>query len=322
MFTKQLLGKTKKRLLRNKSLIAILAMLVLMCFYDTQFYTVYNWMNILRSAAVLEIIGFGVTMAVLCAACDLSVGGTMSLSGVITVLMINGGVPIPAAFLCGLLSGMLIGFINGFLVVHQRTEPFIITLGMGMLIKGICLLLTDAHPVACSNMAFMKISNNKLFGTIPFLVIYMIILLLVFYCILRFTTYGRNCYAIGGNYEVAQYSGINTLVIKWSAFVVSGTSAALAGILLSSRMNSASAVYGDNTAMLVNCGVVIGGTSFAGGVGGVMQSFVGILVLQLMTNCMDCLGIGAYVQKLLQGIVIVLILGFDCLGSARKVQTQ
>ena len=98
----------------------------------------------------------------------------------------------------------------------------------------------------------------------------------------------------------------------------SGVMAALAGILLSSRMNSASSVYGDTTGMLVNCGVVIGGTSFAGGIGGVVQSFIGVFVLQLMSNCMDCLGIGAYVQQLLQGIIIVLILGFDCFGRLRK----
>ena len=114
---------------------------------------------------------------------------------------------------------------------------------------------------------------------------------------------------------MAKYSGINTVMIKWSTFVISGVMAALAGILLSSRMNSASSVYGDNTGMLVNCGVVIGGTSFAGGIGGVVQSFIGVFVLQLMSNCM---GIGAYVQQLLQGIIIVLILGFDCFGRLRK----
>ncbi|MER2142330.1 MAG: hypothetical protein ABS888_00940, partial [Eubacteriales bacterium] len=127
-----------------------------------------------------------------------------------------------------------------------------------------------------------------------------------------------NCYAIGGNYDVAKYSGIDALRTKWIAFVISGTTAALAGILLSSRMNTASSVYGDNTGMLVNCGVVVGGTSFAGGVGGIPQSFIGIFVLQMMSTCMDCLGIGAYVQQLLQGIVIVLILGFDCFGRMRR----
>lgn len=318
MNAKNVLMKLKKILLKQKAVFAIIALLVLMLFFDTQFFTVYNWLNIFRSLTVQGIIAMGVTMTVLCAACDLSVGGTMCLSGVVAVLMINSGVPIPVACICALLSGSVVGFINGFLVVHQRTEPFIITLGMGMLLKGICQLLTDAHPVSCDNMSFMKISNAKIFGQVPILILYMLVVFLLFFWLLRFTTYGRNCYAIGGNYDVAKYSGINTLAIKWSTFVISGTASALAGILLSSRMNSASSVFGDNTGMLVNCGVVIGGTSFAGGVGGATQSFIGIFVLQLLRNCMDCLGIGAYVQQLLQGIIIVLILGFDCYSRLRK----
>ena len=146
----------------------------------------------------------------------------------------------------------------------------------------------------------------------------MLAIFVLFYCLVRYTSFGRNCYAIGGNYDVAKYSGISVLRIKWMAFVISGAAAALAGILLSSRMNAASSVYGDDTSMLVNCGVVVGGTSFAGGSGGIVQSFIGIFVLQMMTSCMNSLGIDAYIQQLLQGIVIVLILGFDCLGRMRK----
>lgn len=295
---KDLLTRSRQVLLKQKAVVAILGMLLLMTFFDTPFFTANNWINILRGAAIQEIVAFGVTMTVLCAACDLSVGSTMCLSGVICVLLLNSGLPIPVGILCGLLSGAIVGFVNGFLVVQQRTEPFIITLGMGILVKGICQVLTDAHPLSCENMAFMQVANYKLPGKVPVIIVYMLILFAVFFFILRFTSYGRKCYAIGGNYDVAKYAGINVVAIKWSTFVISGTMAALAGILLSSRMNSASSIYGDNTGMLVNCGVVIGGTSFAGGVGGVVQSFVGVLVLQLMTNCMDNLGVDAYVQKL------------------------
>ena len=315
---KTFMSRLKRLVLKQKAVIAIIAMCLLMLFFKTSFYTSYNWLNMLRSAAVQEIIGFGVTIAVLCAACDLSVGGTMCLSGVVAVLMMNAGIAMPLAILVGILSGVVTGFINGFLVVHQKTEPFIITLGMGMLLKGICQQLTDAHPTACKNPQFMLISNSKFFGQVPSLVVYMLVLFVVFFLLMRFTSFGRNCYAIGGNYDVAKYSGIDALRTKWIAFVISGATAALAGILLSSRMNTASSVYGDNTGMLVNCGVVVGGTSFAGGVGGIPQSFIGIFVLQMMSTCMDCLGIGAYVQQLLQGIVIVLILGFDCFGRMRR----
>ena len=135
---------------------------------------------------------------------------------------------------------------------------------------------------------------------------------------MRFTSFGRNCYAIGGNYEVAKYSGIKVVPIKWTAFVISGITAALAGVLLASRVNTGSSVYGDTTGMLVNCGVVIGGTSFAGGVGGIRESFIGLFVIQMLTNVMSMLGLDSYYQKLFEGILIVLIIGLDCFVRMRK----
>lgn len=314
------LSKIWRILSKQKAVLAVVIVIILMMFFDTEFFTLYNWMNMFRSVAVIEIIGFGVTMAVLCAGCDLSVGGTMCLGGVVAVILINNQVPILFAIAGAVAAGAIVGFINGFLVVKQKTEPFIITLGMGILVKGISQQLTDARPLPSKNPDFMLLSNSKIGNGLPIIIIYMLILFVIFFCILRFTSYGRNCYAIGGNYEVAKNSGINVVLIKWSTFVISGGIAALAGVLLSSRMNTASSVYGDNTGMLVNCGVVIGGTSFAGGVGGILESFIGIFVMQLISNSMDCLSINEYKQQLFQGIIIVLIIGFDCLG--RKIKRE
>lgn len=307
-----------KAVFRQKAVLAVLLLMILMIFPKTTFYTAYNWLDMFRSVAILEIVAFGVTMAVICGGCDLSCGGILSLGGIVAVLIINHGLPVWIAFVMALVCGALIGFINGFLVVHQKTEPFIITLGMGMLLKGVCQQLTDAHPLTCREMAFMKISNAKYFGVIPSLAVFMLVLFVFFHWLLRFTNFGRNCYAIGGNYEVAKYSGIKVVQIKWAAFVISGVTAALAGVLLASRMNTGSSVYGDTTGMLVNCGVVIGGTSFAGGIGGIPQSFVGLFVIQLLTNCMNQLGIDGYYQTLLEGILIVVIIASDCFGRKLK----
>lgn len=322
MKTNTKLSNIWKVISKQKAVIAIIFMLILMLFFrdKTTFYTVYNWMDLLRSAAVLEIVAFGVTLTVLCAGCDLSCGGTLCIGGIIAVMMVNAGLPIWLAFVAAVASGALVGFINGFLVVHQRTEAFIITLGMGMLLKGVAQQLTDAHPLTCKSLEFMEVSNQKFFGVVPALVVYMAILFVIFFCLLRFTSFGRNCYAIGGNYEVAKYSGIKVVPTKWAAFIISGAMSALAGVLLASRMNTGSSVYGDTTGMSVNCGVVIGGTSFAGGQGGMIESFVGIFVLQLLTNVMNQLGIDGYNQKLLEGVIIVLIIAADCYG--RKVKRE
>ncbi len=310
--------RTLRALTKQKAVIAILAMLFLMLFFKTNFYTSYNLLNVLKDAAVNEIIAFGVTLTVIAAGCDLSVGGVMCLSGIVAIKLMNGGMAITPAIILAILSGSLVGFINGFLVVQQKTEAFIITLGTGMLIKGVNQELTDAHPVSCTNMEFMKIANSKIGGVIPTLAIYMIVIGLLIYALLRYTSYGRNLYALGGDYDVAKYSGINVISTKWMAFILSGTLAAVAGVLLSSKLNTGSSIYGDDTALMVNCGVVVGGTSFAGGVGGIMQSFVGLMVLQLLTNCMNMLGIAPYLQQVCQGVVIVTIIWLDCFGRKRK----
>lgn len=306
-----------KILTRQKAVIAILIMLIAMTFFNTNFYTAYNWLDMLKSAATLEILAFGVTLTIICGGCDLSVGGVMCLSGILAIKFIE-VMPIWLAILCSVLIGGVIGFVNGFFVVHQKTEPFIITLGMGMLIKGINQELTDAHPLSCKNPKFMMISNGKLIGSIPNIVLIMVLVMILFFCILRFTSFGRNCYAIGGDYNVAVYSGINATRIKWMTYTICGMTAAFGGILLSSKLNTGSSIYGETTALTVNCGCVVGGTSFAGGIGGIPQTFIGLFVINLLENCMSMLGINPYLQQVCKGIVIVAIIWSDCFARKRR----
>jgi ribose transport system permease protein len=221
------------------------------------------------------------------------------------------------AMLIAVLFGGIVGLINGFLVVQQKTEPFIITLGMGLLLTGIAQQLTDAHPLPAKNHDFMMISNGDFYG-IPNLVLIMFVCFGISYWIMRYTQFGRNLYAIGGDYEVARYSGIDVIKTKWFGFVLSGVAAALAGVLLSSKLNTGSSVYGETTALVVNCGVVVGGTSFAGGIGGIPQSGLGLLVFGMLDNVMNMLGITSYYQVLLKGAVIVTIIWMDCFANKRR----
>lgn len=303
---------------KQKAFFAIIIMLVGMLFFKTNFYTTYNLFDLMKSASVLLILAYGITLVLVAGGCDLSIGGVMVVSGIVAIKLINSNIPIWIAILGALLTGAVVGAINGFLSVYQKTEPFIITLGVGMLLTGIAQQITNAHPVPCVNTNFATLANGKLFNTIPYLVIVMAVMFLIIYWVLRYTQYGRNLYAIGGDYEVAKYSGINVLRIKASAYVFSGIIAALAGVMLASMLNSGSSTYGDTTALMVNCGVVVGGTSFAGGVGGVPQSAIGLLVLGVLQNCMNMLRIDSYIQYGFQGVVIVGIICLDCYGRKRK----
>ena len=304
---------------KQTAVLAILVMLMVMIFSRTNFYSAYNILDLFSSATILIILAFGVTFPVICGGCDLSIGGTLCISGIIVIKCVN-FMPIPLAILCAVLAGAVIGFINGFFVVYQRTEPFIITLGMDMLLKGISQQVTDAHPITTSNPNFMMISNGDIFG-IPHLILILALVFAAAHYIMRYTQFGRNCYAIGGDYDVAVYSGIPVIKSKWLAFVICGAVAAFAGVLLSSRLNAGSSTYGETTALVVNCGVVVGGTSFAGGIGSIPQSGVGMMVFAVLENCMNMLGIDAYIQQIFKGLVIAMIIWLDCFGRKRKRET-
>ena len=172
-------AKVLKFVSRQKAVIAILLMLFVMLFFDTGFYTKYNLLDMLNSAAILEIMAFGVTLTIICGGIDFSVGAIMSLSGIITIKLM-GMMPLWCAILISVLCGALIGFMNGFLIVQHKTEPMIITLGMGMVVKGIAQQITDAHPVPAMNLKFMKLANGKVVAGIPNLIVIMIVMFVIF----------------------------------------------------------------------------------------------------------------------------------------------
>lgn len=302
---------------KQKALIAILFIMILMLFFPTNFYTPFNLIDMVNSSSILMILAFGVTMTVIAGGCDLSIGGVMVTSGIIAIKLME-TMNMWLAIIIALIFGMIVGFVNGFLVVQQKTEPFIITLGMGMALTGLAQQLTDARPVTATNMKFMMISNGKVMFGITNLVIIMLIMLVITHVIMRYTQFGRSCYAIGGDYDVARYSGINVVLVKWLTFVISGFTAALAGVLLSSKLNSGSSIYGETTALIVNCAVVVGGVSFAGGVGSIPRAALGLLVFGVLENSMNMLGIQSYVQILTKGMVIVAIIWLDSYARKRK----
>lgn len=306
---------------KQKAFLALIFMFTAMLFFKTNFYTPFNLINLMKSGSVLLILAFGITIVLVAGGADLSIGGVMVVSGIVAIKLMNANVPMVISIICALLVGVVVGLINAFFSVYQKTEPFIITLGMGMLLTGIAQQLTDAHPVSSNNPGFVLLSNGKLFGQIPNQIIVMLGVFVLTFCILRYTSFGRDCYAIGGDYEVAKYSGINVMRTKALAYVYSGVIAALGGIMLSSMLNSGNSTYGENTALLVNCGVVVGGTSFAGGIGGAHQSLIGLLVFAVLQNSMNMVGIDSYVQLLFQGVVTVGIIWLDSYGRKKRRET-
>ena len=323
----RIIGAARSILALQKAFLAIILVVLAMAVFNmipetrSEFFSEVNFVDLLKSSSIFLILAMGESVVLIAGGVDLSIGGMMALSGVVVIMLINAGVPIPVAFALCLLLGLAVGAINAFISVYQRTEPFIITLGMGIVLTGIGLQLTDAHPVTSIDPGFQNIANLRIFGLVPILVVVMLAVLAVLYWMLRSTSYGRNVYAVGGDYEVAKYSGINVLRTKAATYLICSLTATLGGVMLASQLSSASSIAGDNTPLYVVCAVVVGGTSVAGGIGGAIKSAIGLILLGILTNAFNMLRIDSYVSYLptaLLGVIIVSILWLDSYGRKRK----
>jgi ribose transport system permease protein len=311
----------------QKAFLAIILVVLAMALFNlnpgtrSEFFSELNLVDLLKSSSIFMILAMGETVVLIAGGVDLSIGGMMALSGVVVIELINAGVPIPVAISLCLLMGLVVGVINAVISVYQRAEPFIITLGMGIALTGIGQQLTNAHPVTSTAPAFQNIANLRVLGPIPILVVVMLVVLGVVYWMLRNTSFGRNVYAVGGDYEVAKYSGINVQRTKAATYLICSMTAALGGVMLASQLNSASSIAGENTALYVVCAVVVGGTSVAGGIGGAIKSAIGLVLLGILTNAFNMLRIDSLVSYLptaLLGVIIVSILWLDSYGRKRR----
>jgi ribose transport system permease protein len=323
----RIVGAAKSGLAIQKAFLAIILVVLVMAVANLipetrhNFFSEANFINVLKSASIFLILAMGESVVLIAGGVDLSIGGMMAFSGVVVIMLLNGGVPIPIAIALALLVGLAVGSINALISVYQRAEPFIITLGMGIVLTGAGQQLTNARPVSSKVAEFADLANLRIIGPVPLLVVVMLAVLAATYWTLRSTSFGRNAYAIGGDAEVAKYSGINVRRTKAATYLICGLLAALGGVMLASQLNSASSIAGQNTALYVVCAVVVGGTSVAGGVGGAIKSAIGLLLLGLVTNAFNLLRIDSYVSylsTLFLGFIIVSILWLDSYGRKRR----
>jgi ribose transport system permease protein len=302
--------------------VLVMALLNLLPATRNDFFSGYNLVeSLLKSNSIFVILAMGETVVLVAGGVDLSIGGVMSLTGIIAIQLVNGGTPAPFAIAACLAVGAIVGAVNAFFSVYQRLEPFIVTLGTGIILTGVGQQLTNANPVSSPDPAFQNIANFQIFGFLPTLVAAMALTVVVVYIVLSRTSFGRNCYAIGGDYEVAKYSGIDVLRTKATTYVISGVTAAIAGVMLSSQLNAGNSIFGDQTALYVVCAVVVGGTSVAGGVGGAIKSLIGIMFLGIVTNALVMLRVDSlfiYLTQALTGLIIVGILWLDSYGRKRR----
>lgn len=297
---------------------ALILLMIVMSLISPQFRTLSNMMTLLRQASINGLIAFGMTLVILTGGIDLSVGSTLGLSGALFAgMVVNMGISIPLALLLTLAFGLLLGFISGFLVGKSKLQPFIATLITMTVYRGLTLIYTDGRPISnitsdeyVGSGLITFIGRGAILG-IPVPVIILFVSFILIYILLNKSTLGRKIYAVGSNERAAQLSGINTDRIKLFVYSISGVMSTIAALILVSRLNSAQPTLGTGYELDAIAATAIGGTSMEGGKGKITGTLLGILIIAVLGNGMNILGISSYYQDVVKGIVILLAVLVD-----------
>jgi ribose/xylose/arabinose/galactoside ABC-type transport system permease subunit len=310
----------KSRLLSMFSRVAVLVvMMVAMAFLSPSFFTVSNLLNILRQAAPIFIIGAGQTIVILARGIDLSMDSVASLTGVImATIMVDNHVPFYVAMPLGLLMGMCMGFVNGFIITKIKLPAFVTTFGTYLLFKGLTVLWARGRVISGFSESFHFLGVGRVLG-IPVIIFIAMAVYLIIRVLLKHTTFGRKIYAIGSNPDASRVSGIQIERILIIAYILSAVLATFGSQLYISRINSAKSDFGEGFASDAIAATLIGGTSFEGGVGTIEGTVIGAIIIILLQNAMNLLGISTYWQGFATGLVmIVAVLGDTYLNNFAK----
>jgi ribose transport system permease protein len=275
-----------------------------------QFLTSANLANLARQVAIVGIIAIGQLLVILTAGIDLSVGSVLGLAGCVTAELIVHGVPIPLAILGGLLTGVVCGLVNGILVAYAQLPPFIVTLGMLGIARGVVLVFTDAATIGPLPNGFTTIANGTLLG-LPNLLWLFAAVTVVTAFVLRRTTFGRYVYAIGSNPESARLAGVPVRTVLVTVYVISGTLAALGGVLLASRLGGGNPTAGIGYELNAIAACVIGGASLFGAKGGAFGAAAGALIVATLNNGGNLLNVNAFYLQIIIGLLILVAVFFD-----------
>lgn len=305
---------SKAWLIEQKSLIALLFLVVVVSFLNPNFFTVDNILNILRQTSVNAIIAVGMTLVILTAGIDLSVGSVLALCGAFAASLIALEVPVLVAVPTALLAGAVLGGISGIIIAKGKVQAFIATLVTMTLLRGVTMVYTDGRPISTGFTdtadAFAWFGTGYALG-IPVPVWMMVVVFSAAWYLLNHTRFGRYIYAMGGNESAARLSGINVDRVKIGVYAICGLLSALAGIIVTSRLSSAQPTAGMGYELDAIAAVVLGGTSLMGGKGRIMGTLIGALIIGFLNNALNLLDVTSYYQMIAKAAVILLAVLVD-----------
>jgi ribose transport system permease protein len=312
------LSKPTEVLRRFSVFIILLAICLVFALGSADFLTASNLLNVALQTSMIAIVATGMTFTILTAGIDLSVGSLMALCGALAAgLAVRQGLGTYGGVGLALLAGLALGGVNGLLIIKGGMPPFVATLAMMAVARGLTLVYTQGRPIAGLEKNFIFWGTGRLLGT-PMPVILMVIIALIAFVVLRHTRFGLYVYATGGNEETTRLAGVSPNWIKLAVYIISGFTAALGGVLLTARLWSAQPNAAVGWELDAIAAPVLGGTSLFGGVGGIGGTLVGAFIIGVLSNGLNLMGVPSYYQQVIKGVVFILAVMLDLLTKRRR----
>jgi ribose transport system permease protein len=294
--------------------IAFLLLCVALAIASPFFATPDNLLNVALQSSINALLAFGMTFVILTGGIDLSVGSLLAVAGAVAGGLMVGGTPWPVASLAGLAAGTGLGLINGLSVTAFRIPPFIATLAMLSIARGLTQLITGGAPFTGLDPTFNQLGQGSI-GPVPIPVIVMAITVVISWVVLRYTVFGRSVYAVGANREAARLAGVPVSRVLIGVYLISGFLSALGGLVLTARLSSAQPTAGTGQELDAIAAVVVGGTSLSGGEGSILRTLIGALIIGVLNNGLNLLNVDPFIQPIVKGVVILTAVGLDQLKT-------
>ena len=302
--------------------VVLVVLLLVTSFLSPEFFGPQNLINVARQASIVGVVAMGMTFVILSGGIDLSVGSVMAVVGVACAMMLQAGHNPLLVLLAGLVIGGGFGAVNGLGVTFLNIQPFVMTLATLVIARGLALRLSNGGPqYSETESSLWDFFGSTNVGPVPGPLIVFLIVFLASFVVLRYLPLGRKIFAVGGNAEAARLSGVRLVPVKMTVYIVSGLTAAIAGVMVTARLKVGAPTAGNLMELEAIAAVVIGGTSLVGGIGGVSGTLAGALLLAVLANLLNLLGVGAFDQQIVKGLIIVCAVVLTALALKRAQQT-
>ncbi|MBN1857600.1 ABC transporter permease [Candidatus Bipolaricaulota bacterium] len=304
-------NSSKKALLRvfrgreTGVLMALIVLVIALSFLAKNFLSMGNIFSILRAVSFEGIAALGMMLVMITGGLDLSIASNMALSGILVSLLMVSGVPVFPAVLIAIVAGMGIGLVNGLIITRIRLGPIITTLGMMSVVRGVAFMITKGLPVVNLPSSFTALGQGLIGGVVPVPIVFFLAVAIVIHLIQRYTVFGYQLYATGGNEVASRYSGVQTAKVTLLTYVLAGALGALGGVLLIARLGVAQPSIASGYEMAIIAAVIIGGTSLNGGIGTVLGTVLGVLIIGVIRNGLVLANIGGYYIQFANGLLIL-----------------